>query len=211
MRLTCSVAIALLVASIGSASAETGRITADTAEATFTIDGQTLRIGRAQDPEARLEDEFAKNARACPPFCVHPMSAGEGVETVGELELIDFLRSHVETGRGLLIDSRVPEWFAKGTIPGAVNLPFTALDPENRYRDEILKALGGRERDGGWDFSGATDLLMFCNGPWCDQSPRAIASLRAVGYPAEKLRYYRGGMQVWQVLGLTVTKPEKAS
>jgi hypothetical protein len=25
------------------------------------------------------------------------------------------------------------------------------------------------------------------------------------GYPADKIAYYRGGMQVWRLLGLTVT------
>lgn len=25
------------------------------------------------------------------------------------------------------------------------------------------------------------------------------------GYPAEKIHYYRGGMQVWRMLGLSVT------
>jgi hypothetical protein len=26
----------------------------------------------------------------------------------------------------------------------------------------------------------------------------------AAGYPAERIAYYRGGMQVWRLLGLTV-------
>jgi rhodanese-related sulfurtransferase len=59
----------------------------------------------------------------------------------------------------------------------------------------------------GWDFSAALDLAMFCNGPWCDQSPRAIRNLTEAGYPPEKLRYYRGGMQLWLLLGLSVQTP----
>jgi hypothetical protein len=43
---------------------------------------------------------------------------------------------------------------------------------------------------------------------WCDQSPRAIKGLLHLGYPAEKLLYYRGGMQDWMILGLTVVTPE---
>jgi hypothetical protein len=27
------------------------------------------------------------------------------------------------------------------------------------------------------------------------------------GYPAERISYYRGGMQSWRVLGLTVAQP----
>ncbi len=132
-----------------------------------------------------------------------------GVETVGEVEVISFLENNVAGGTGLLIDSRVPDGFAKGTIPGAVNVPFATLDPTNPpYRDEILKALGATQSGGTWDFSGAMALTLFCNGPWCDQSPRAIRSLLAAGYPAEKISYYRGGgMQLWLLLGLTTKSP----
>jgi len=48
--------------------------------------------------------------------------------------------------------------------------------------------------------------MLWCNGPWCGQSPHAIRGLLDLGYPAEKLYYYRGGMQAWQSLGLTVVK-----
>jgi len=30
-----------------------------------------------------------------------------------------------------------------------------------------------------------------------------------LGYPEEKMKYYRGGMQAWQLLGLTTIVPEK--
>ena len=186
-------------------------ITPDQPSISVDVDGTTLTYERNQDQEARIEDGFAKTSRACPPFCIHPMSAGEGVETVGELELIGFVEDHVAEGTGYLIDSRIPDWHAKGTIPGAINIPFTTLSPVNAYRDEILKALGGRQTGDAWDFADAADLLMFCNGPWCDQSPRAISYLLDVGYPAEKMRYYRGGMQNWLLLGLNVVTPESQS
>lgn len=190
-----------------SSSAQDVKITQDVAQVVLNIRGQTLTIERNQDPEARVADGFAKTGRPCPPFCIHPMSAAPGVETVGELELIGFLQDYVSDNRGLLIDSRLPEFYTKGTIPGAVNLPFSTMEDSNPYRAEILKALGGRELAGGWDFSDAMDLLCFCNGPWCDQSPRLIRNLMSVGYPPEKLRYYRGGMQSWLLLGLSVTVP----
>jgi rhodanese-related sulfurtransferase len=187
--------------------AEDVRITADIAAKQIVLNGQTINIGRIQDKANVLTGEFTKTSRACPPFCIHPISAGAGVETLGEIEVLAFLEKNVAQGTGLLIDSRVPEWFAKGTIPGAVNVPFTTLEPTNPYRDEILKALGGVKTASGWDFSAALDLAMFCNGPWCDQSPRAIRNLTEAGYPPEKLRYYRGGMQLWLLLGLSVQTP----
>lgn len=200
-------AISAIVITSTPAFAQEVRITPEASSYTIDINGKQITIARTQDPSATVSLEFAKTSRPCPPFCIHPMSAGDGVQTVGELEVISFLEDKVATGQGLLIDSRIPEWFQKGTIPGAVNVPFSTLEPANPYRDQILSALGAVETGAGWDFSSAYDITLFCNGPWCDQSPRAIRSLLSVGYPPEKLAYYRGGMQVWLLLGLTVQAP----
>ena len=174
-------------------------------------EGNSVRIQRIQDVNHRLTNSFAKTSRPCPPFCIHPMKASIGVETVGELELLDFLMTKVKNDTGLLIDARLPEWYVKGTIPGAVNIPFSLLTtgPGNPHTAEILAVLDVVEQDGEWDFRNALELLLFCNGPWCDQSPRAINNLLALGYPPEKIFYYRGGMQVWQLLGLTTVIPEQ--
>ena len=53
--------------------------------------------------------------------------------------------------------------------------------------------------------------MVFCNGPWSDQSVRAIASLTALGYPATRITYYRGGLQAWRLMGLTTVVPAGAS
>lgn len=199
LRVMC--ALAAIVASTAIAQAQDVNITPDDYNFTVNVSGSDIVYERNQDQTAVIREDFAKTSRKCPPFCVHGMSAGDGVETVGELELIKFMQTHVSEGKGLLIDSRVPEWFQKGTIPGAINIPFSVMSPNNKYRDQILEALGAKSEGDTWDFSGAQDLLMFCNGPWCDQSPRAIADLLEAGYPAEKIRYYRGGMQLWLMLG----------
>jgi rhodanese-related sulfurtransferase len=140
------------------------------------------------------------------------MEPVRGVETIGELELISFLEKEVATGAGVLIDARLPEWFAKGSIPGAVNLPFATLDATNPFRNDILMALGAVPTGGNdFDFTNAVHLTLFCNGVWSDQALRGLQALRAAGYPAEKLSYYRGGMQDWQILGLTVAMPPAAT
>ena len=174
-------------------------------------EGKRVRIQRIQDTSHRLDNSFAKTSRPCPPFCIHPMQAAIGVETVGELELLDFLVKKVRTNRGLLVDARLPEWYQRGTIPGAVNIPWTILTagPDNPFTAKILRALDAVEENGEWDFRRALELLLFCNGPWCDQSPRAIKNLISLGYPPEKLHYYRGGVQVWQLLGMTTVVPEQ--
>jgi rhodanese-related sulfurtransferase len=57
------------------------------------------------------------------------------------------------------------------------------------------------------NFSNAKTLVMYCNGIWCGQSPTAIKKLLDYGYPASKIKYFRGGMQNWESLGLTVVNP----
>jgi len=52
------------------------------------------------------------------------------------------------------------------------------------------------------------EIALFCNGPWCGQSPTAIRRIIEAGFPAEKISYYRGGMQVWRMMGFTVTGAE---
>ena len=47
---------------------------------------------------------------------------------------------------------------------------------------------------------------MFCNGMWCGQSPNNIRTLLRFGYPADKIKWYRGGMQNWSNLGFTTVK-----
>ena len=199
-----------------------------------THEGAQVRIQRIQDQENMLKDGFAKTSRKCPPFCIQPMKVAAGVKTVGEAEIFRFMDRQLAAGKGLIIDARTPSWHAKGTIPGSVNIPFTVLAGEVEDAETIaaLERLGGVRRGEvgamtsafekvaaplglfgadkkteSWDFSNAKDLLLWCNGPWCGQSPRAIKGLIAVGYPPEKIYYYRGGMQMWKILGLTVVKP----
>jgi len=181
-------------------------LTAETPTVTVSHQGKEITIKRIQDTDHRLIDDFAKTSRPCPPFCIHPMSAAPGVETVGELELIDFVKNQVKQGKGLLVDARMPKFFNSETIPGAINIPFVLFTGENA--DKVISLLGVTEKDGKKDFSKAKELTLFCNGPWCDQSPRAIKALLKAGYPARKLKYYRGGMQLWKIFSLTTVLPQ---
>lgn len=175
------------------------------------LNDEFLVIERNPDLDAVVPAAFAKTSRACPPFCVQPMVVASGVDTVGELELLSFLENEAQQGTGLLIDARTPNFFKAGTIPGSINLPFNLLsaDESNPFLEPILTQLGGvKLSNGTWSFDNAVSLALFCNGPWCGQSPRAIRNLISVGYPADKLKYYRGGMQSWLMLGLSVVVPE---
>jgi rhodanese-related sulfurtransferase len=202
-----SIALTFLL-SAGVAQAEEVAISPDVATIAFEAMGQSFAITRDQDLEATIKGEFARTSRACPPNCIQPMRALRNVETVGELEVLKFLQDKVAAGSGVLLDVRVPEWFAKGAIPGAVNVPFATMEADNPFRNDILAALGATPTGGEtFDFSQAVSLVVYCNGPWSDQSLRVVRALREAGYPADKLNYYRGGMQDWLMLGLSTTAP----
>jgi rhodanese-related sulfurtransferase len=172
-------------------------------------EGKKIRIERIQDTSHKLTNSFSKTSRPCPPFCIQPAEMHPDIKTVGETELLTFLDTEVRNNQGLLIDARMPAWFEKGTIPGSVNIPFTILSDGlvSPHTRKIIKLLGAKETEGKWDFSNTRKLLLFCNGPWCGQSPRAIKNLLKLGYPPSHIYWYRGGMQSWQLLGLTTVMP----
>lgn len=219
------------LAAFGAPGTKDVRITEFLPEVKVFVQGKIYTIDRIQDENHNISGAFAKTSRKCPPFCIHPMEAAPGVTTVGEVELLEFLKNKVEKGSGVLVDARVESWFLKGTIPGAINIPFTAFTGEDKNPAALVDALyllgvrkgttvnwsdsahhgvdelGDHVRSYKLDFSGAKDVLLFCNGPWCDQSPRAIRALVKLGYPVNRIYYYRGGMQDWLQLGLTVVVP----
>jgi rhodanese-related sulfurtransferase len=189
--------IALMVAA-GAASGEVEvGITAEMPTATVPTEAGPVEIGRIQDTTHELDGEWARTSRPCPAFCIQPNTPAEGVTTIGELELIEMLQDP-ET---VVVDSRTREWFDGGTIPGAINIPYTYILDE-------LGTLGCEPDFDGWDCDAAKRVALFCNGIWCGQSPTAIRNMIKAGYPAERIHYYRGGMQVWRMLGLSVTGGE---
>ncbi|MEQ8288274.1 MAG: rhodanese-like domain-containing protein [Gammaproteobacteria bacterium] len=174
--------------------------------------GKPVRIQRNQDAGNTINPAYALTSRKCPPFCIQPARLAKGVETIGELEIIEYLQQ-VSNGDNsvLVIDSRTPDWVKKGTIPGSVNIPWTELKPgagaDPFSIAEILEQrFGAISLEGLWDFTNAKTLVLFCNGMWCGQSPTNIKTLLRFGYPPHKLKWYRGGMQDWESLGLTVTR-----
>lgn len=169
-------------------------------------DGKTYTIKRVSTPNTYLTNTFALTSRPSPPFFVQPFIVTEGVDTYGELEVLDFIAKN----KGEFVDARLENWFKKSAIPGARNIPFKLFLSDTPERTKVLKSLGaGYNKNGEWDFSNAKTILFYCNGAWCGQSPTAIHALIKLGYPKEKMKYYRGGMQSWQLLGLTTFVPKE--
>ncbi|MFO8024475.1 rhodanese-like domain-containing protein [Thiohalophilus sp.] len=194
------------------------KITPELGSVDVKHNGKTVTIKRNQNNDNKVVDDFAKTSRNCPPFCIQPMSLAPGVETVGEVEMLDYL-TKVSSGDEsvLVIDSRTPKWVKRGTIPGSINIPWVELNPAQGAApfdivDILTGKFGVKEQDGLFDYSKAKTLVLFCNGMWCGQSPANIRSLLEYGYPAHKLKWYRGGMQNWFNLGLeTVKQPQESN
>ena len=194
MKKFITIAITIFLVPFAVSAGNVG-ITKDIMSITVQTKDSPVEIKRNQDNKATINPAFAKTSRKCPPFCVQPMKVAPGVETVGELEVIKYLQKG-----GLIIDARTVEWHVKNTIPSAKNIPYTKIAGR-------LNELGCKKGTK-WDCSNAKQVMLFCNGLWCGQSPTAIRAMLREGYPASKILYYRNGMQGWQSLGLTVVEGE---
>jgi len=186
-------------------------LTADLPSVEVMHEGKPVTIQRNQNTKNTINPEFASTSRKCPPFCIQPGQVALGVDTIGELEVLDYLKKMSEGDTSVIVvDSRTPDWVAKGTIPGSVNIPWDQLnvghsDPIT-VQDILEKHFNVVNQDGFYLFDNAKTVVMYCNGPWCGQSPVNIRGLLKIGYPAHKIKWYRGGMQDWEMLGLTTVK-----
>ena len=169
-------------------------------------------ISRNADNGNLVDPAFAKTSRPCPPFCIQPTEpfAPAAVETVTELDVIHAARDSAGGDASVLVvDARTPGWVKKGTIPHSVNVPFTKLNSKALAKDPmavvdiLTDTFGVVDMDGVLNYDGAKTLYLFCNGSWCGQSPASIRALLTMGYPENKIKYYRGGMNAWKSLGLT--------
>ena len=191
-----------------SAIAETVNLTSELPYVDIQHNNKVVRIERNQDVGNIIDLEYALTSRPCPPYCIQPMVIAEGVETIAELELIKYLKQKSDGNQSVLvIDSREEKWVKKGMIPGAINIPWTQIYYKTSSQEKIIETLtfyfDAIKIDALWNFENAKILVFYCNGPWCGQSPTNIRALLNLGYPANKIKWYRGGMQSWQSLGLT--------
>ncbi|MBF0583955.1 MAG: rhodanese-like domain-containing protein [Magnetococcales bacterium] len=155
----------------------------------FSLNGLLLKQDRKQPQPEAFKDP---GSRKCPPFCVEP----ETVPGATTIRLEDFpkMAADIQADRVRIVDMRTPDWFQKGTIPGAINLPYSDLTGPQTKAKVRIKKLAGK------------DIIAFCNGWWCGQSPTGIKALQEMQYPG-KIYYFRDGNQGWADAGLPFTKP----
>jgi ArsR family transcriptional regulator len=103
----------------------------------------------------------------------------DALEPISRKELVARLRDGMVT----VLDVRPEAEFALGHLPGALNIPVSALGRSLAYLP--------RNRE----------IIAYCRGPYCVMSFEAVAALRARGYQARRLE---DGFPEWKAAGLAI-------
>jgi rhodanese-related sulfurtransferase len=106
-------------------------------------------------------------------------SQRDALEAVSREELVARLKDGLVT----VLDVRPEEEFARGHLPGAINIPIPQLE---RRLAELPKR---------------REIIAYCRGPYCVMSFEAVAALRAKGY---RIRRLEDGFPEWKAAGLRV-------
>jgi len=177
------------------------RITPDIAYIYVYHKGKAVKVHRIQDTKNKLTGDYARTYR--PGKDIQPIKMHKDIQTIGEVEVLNFMKRKVNKKKGLLVDLRPKSAYKKETIPSSVNIPASVKDNPAKLK-KIMKIFGLKKNaDGTIDSTKALDIAFYCNGLWCDKSSEFIKILLDNGYPADKLLYYRGGFQMWKILGFT--------
>lgn len=105
--------------------------------------------------------------------------ARDAMEPVSREDLL----ARVRDGLATVLDVRPENEFALGHLPGALNVPLSALE----------RRLAELPRDG--------EIVAYCRGPYCVLSFEAVAALRAQGF---RVRRLEDGYPEWKAAGLPV-------
>jgi hypothetical protein len=154
----------------------------------------------------RCKVTLVKTAGQIQPMSLHPL-----IQTFGELEVLKFIEDKDENSNMILVDTRGEHWFEYRTIPSAINIPYYYITKPKKYKKEFqnaLKLLGVSKVKNSkkYNFKNAKIVTFFCNGAWCGQSPTIIKSLILMGYPPNRIKWYRGGLDDWLGMSMTSTR-----
>jgi rhodanese-related sulfurtransferase len=86
--------------------------------------------------------------------------------------------------RIIVVDARTPETYARGHVPGSINMPHRTID---------LPSTAGLPRD--------KVIVTYCDGIFCNASTKAAAKLTALGF---KVKEMLDGMEGWRKEGYPV-------
>jgi len=84
----------------------------------------------------------------------------------------------------VVLDARTPETFARGHVPGAINIPHRRID---------ARSTAGLSKD--------RLIVTYCDGIGCNASTRAALKLAALGFSVKEML---GGLDWWQRDGYAI-------
>lgn len=136
-----------------------------------------------RDPRFVLLLALLATTACCLQACATgPQISDSDLRFISKASLANALHAPVGTnGKQIklaLVDVRAPEAYAKGHIPGAINIPLRDLKPNDSR------------------LTSADLIVVYANG-WEDpESAAAAKQLIAMGY--QNVREFRGGIEAWQ-------------
>lgn len=96
------------------------------------------------------------------------------------------LKARMDTGNMLVVHTLNAEHYAKGHVPGAVNVDYEKMTPEMLPTDK------------------GQPLVFYCAGPMCPVSK--MAARKAVKWGHSNVWVYKGGIKQWRNAGMAVAK-----
>lgn len=131
-------------------------------------------VEKAKIPEDQLADSFKNLAWGAPIW--------DAEEAIARIKA---------KGKTLWIDTRPQSFYEKGTVRGAILLPYNKQGEEGN--DMTKETLDKAVADAG--INPATDkIVMFCQGPKCHRSYNGtFMAITEWGYPAENVVWFRAG------------------
>ncbi len=191
----------IFVTSMYSSRYEKVKITPEISYMYVYHKGKAVKVHRIQNTKNKLTGFYALTYR--PNQDIQPIKMHKDIQTIAEVELLHFMKNRVNKKEGILVDLRSKKAYKEESIPSAVNIPSKTMKSKEKM-EKILKVLGAKRlADGTLDTKNAIEVAFYCNGLWCAKSSEFIKKFLELGYPAEKILYYRGGFQMWKILGFT--------
>lgn len=195
--------------------------------------GRSIKVERDIDKSfmapASIRGNLMTSSEVCPPFCLTPNNLDIPIKTIAESEIIDFMLSQIRDNKGTLVDLRSKSQHKIATIPGSLHYPISRFkqDKNSSEIDAIFQEFGAKRRTDvswinkqlenyglvdtslltpQWDFTDAKELIFWSNAATSTLAPDAIKIMYEAGYPAQKMRWYRGGIAAWHYWGFTTFK-----
>jgi rhodanese-related sulfurtransferase len=104
---------------------------------------------------------------------------------MSQIITVSELQAAIDTPGQLIVVDTLPDTaFAKGHLPGAINI----------RSDDIIDAAPERLPDKD------TEIVVYCASPRCQRAGKAAARLERLGYT--RVRHFEGGKEDWRAAGL---------